>query len=535
MTVVAGVDFGTLSVRVSIFDSKKGRLGSATAEYPLIRKKEDPDHATQSHRDHMEALASAMRKAIQAAGVRGDDVAALALDTTGSSVIPVGRLMVPLDDYYLWCDHRAKGEAAEITDAGRREKLEALQWCGGVYSSEWGFSKLLHWLRHNPGKREQMATALEHCDMVAAVLCGITDPAQAPRSICAMGHKWMWNQELGGLPPENFLAKVDPLLAGVRERLDGRYATSDRIAGHLTAEWAAKLGLKSGIPIPVGAFDAHWDALGAGVKEGDVVNVVGTSTCIMAIAKKVDLIPGVCGVVKGSIHPDYYGIEAGLSATGDIFDAIARRAATTVAALSQGLEQYRAGQTGLLRLTWDNGDRTVLVNAELGGVTLGWNLTHTAQDELFAAIEGTAFHTRVIFERMAEHGVEIRRVMNGGGVPQKNETLNRVYANVLNKPVLVPEGDVTSLGSAIMAFMAAGAFPSIEDAQQALCPRYRTIEPDARETGSCEQLFALYRRLYFALGDPGSEAVAIGDVLPVLRKLAAQVRQTASQQKGVAR
>jgi len=510
---------------VSIFDSAKGRLGSATGEYPLARKKDDPDHATQSHRDHMAALAVAMRSALAAAGVNGAEVAALALDTTGSSVIPVDEHLEPLGDYYLWCDHRAKGEAAEITAAGRREKLEALAWCGGVYSSEWGFSKLLHWLRHNPGKRAHMATALEHCDMVAAVLCGITDPRQAPRSICAMGHKWMWNRELGGLPPDEFLERVDPLMAGVRAKLDGRYATSDQIAGHLSPEWAAKLGLRAGIPIPVGAFDAHWDAIGAGVREGDVVNVVGTSTCIMAIAKHVDLIPGVCGVVKGSIHPAYFGIEAGLSATGDIFDAIARRAGSTVAALSQGLADYRGGQTGLLRLTWDNGDRTVLVNAELGGVTLGWNLTHTAQDELFAAIEGTAFHTRVIFERMAEHGVEIRRVINGGGIPQKNETLNRVYANVLNKPVLVPEGDVTSLGSAIMAFMAAGAFDTIEQAQQALCPPFRTIAPDARANAAYERLYPLYRKLYFGFGGPGAEAVAIGDVLPVLRRLAAEVRQ----------
>ena len=529
MAVVAGVDFGTLSVRVSIFDSGQGRLGSATAEYPLVRKKEDPDHATQSHRDHMEALAKALRKAVQAAGVRGEQIAALALDTTGSSVIPVGAGLVPLDDYYLWCDHRAKGEAAEITAAGRREKLEALEWCGGVYSSEWGFSKLLHWLRHNPGKCAEMVTALEHCDMVAAVLCGITEARQAPRSICAMGHKWMWNRELGGLPPEEFLVKVDPLLGGVRAKLDGRYGTSDQIAGRLSAEWAEKLGLAAGIPIPVGAFDAHWDALGAGVKEGDVVNVVGTSTCIMAIAKKVDLIPGLCGVVKGSIHPGYYGIEAGLSATGDIFEAIARRAGTTVAGLSQGLEAYCGGQTGLLRLTWDNGDRTVLVNAELGGVTLGWNLTHTAQDELFAAIEGTALHTRVILERMAEHGVAIRRVINGGGVPQKNETLNRVYANVLGKPVLVPEGDVTSLGSAILAFVAAGAFRTIEEAQEALCPRYRTIEPEGRERGVYERLYGLYRKLYFALGKPGSEAAAVGDVLPALRQMAAEARQTSNQ------
>ncbi|MGA2135827.1 MAG: ribulokinase [Bryobacteraceae bacterium] len=522
--IVAGVDFGTLSVRVSIFDSARGRLGSATGEYPLARKKDDPDYATQSHQDHMQALATAMRGALDAAGADGGQVAALALDTTGSSVIPVGEGLEPLDDYYLWCDHRAKGEAAEITAAGRREQLEALQWCGGVYSSEWGFSKLLHWLRHNPDQRARMVTALEHCDMVAAVLCGISDPRQAPRSVCAMGHKWMWNQELGGLPSEEFLTRVDPILAGVRDKLAGRYATSDQIAGHLSAEWAATLGLRAGIPIPVGAFDAHWDAIGAGVREGDVVNVVGTSTCIMAIAKQVDLIPGVCGVVKGSIHPEYFGIEAGLSATGDIFEAIARRAGLTVAALSEGLESYRGGQTGLLRLTWDNGDRTVLVNADLGGVTLGWHLTHTAQDELFAAIEGTAFHTRAIFERMAEHGVAIRRVINGGGIPQKNETLNRVYANVLNKPVLVPEGDVTSLGSAIMAFMAAGAFPSIEAAQDALCPSYRTIQPDARDHVAYQQIYPLYRKLYFALGNPGSEAAAIGDVLPELRRLAAHVR-----------
>src|SRR5262249_5984012 len=263
------------------------------------------------------------------------------------------------------------------------------------------------------------------------------------------------------LPPESFLTGVDPTLAGVRTKLAGRYETSDKIAGHLTPEWAEKLGLRPGIPIPVGAFDAHWDALGAGVKIGDVVNVVGTSTCIMAISDKTALIPGVCGVVPGSIHPQYVGIEAGLSATGDIFDAIAKRAGSTVADLSRSLENYRAGETGLLRLTWDNGDRTVLVNPELSGITLGWRLTHTAQDELFAAIEGTAFHTRIILDRFQEGGVPVRRVINGGGIPQKNAVLNQVYANVMGKPILVPKGDVTSLGSAIVAFMAAGAFPTI--------------------------------------------------------------------------
>ncbi len=527
MAIVAGVDFGTLSVRVSIVNCTRGRLGSATAEYPLFRREDDPDHATQRHQDHMTALVTAMRAALQEAGIDGNSVQAIALDTTGSSVIPVDANMQPLDDYYLWCDHRGKSEAALITQTAHREKLEAIEWCGGVYSSEWGFSKLLHWLRHNPGKRTGFASAFEHCDMVAAVLCGITKPSDVQRSICAMGHKWMWNESLGGLPSEQFLSAVDPLLGPVRAKLDGAYRTSDSLAGRLSPEWAEKLGLKTGIPVPVGAFDAHWDAIGAGIREGDVVNVVGTSTCIMAIAKHTGLIPGVCGVVKGSIHPDYMGIEAGLSATGDIFAAIARRANVPLPELSRGLERYRAGQTGLLRLTWDNGDRTVLVNPELGGVTLGWNLNHTAQDELFSAIEGTAFHTRIILERMAEHGVPIERVINGGGIPQKNEVLNQVYANVFNKPVLVPEGEVTSLGSAIFGFMAADAFESIDDAQASLCPNYRVVEPQRSEAAVCEKLYSLYRRLYFALGDPRSAAAEIGEVLPTLRKIAADRRSAA--------
>lgn len=524
MAVVAGVDFGTLSVRVSIVDSTKGRIGSGTAEYPLHRKRDDPDHATQSHEDHLRALPEAAKKAIAAAGIDGREIEAIAIDTTGSSVIPVDERLQPLDDYYLWCDHRAWREAAEITKTAHGRELEAIHWCGGTYSSEWGFSKLLHWLRNNPHKRQRMATALEHCDMIVAVLCGITDPAQSPRSVCAMGHKWMWNESLGGLPGEEFLNHVDPVLSGVREKLSGRYATSDQIAGHLTAEWAEKLGMRPGIPVPIGAFDAHWDAIGAGVRTGDVVNVIGTSTCIMAIADASTLIPGVCGVVQGSIHPGMAGIEAGLSATGDIFDAIARRAGTTVPALSQQIADYRSGQTGLLRLTWDNGDRTVLVNPELGGITLGWKLTHTAEDELFAAIEGTAFHTRVILERMEEHGVPIRRVINGGGIPQRSDVLNRVYANVLNKPVLIPQSDVTSLGSAIFAFLAARTFRTVEEAQDALCPQYRTVNPDSGEAAVSNEVYQLYRKVYFAMGRRDAEPVAMGDVLPELRRIAAGAR-----------
>jgi L-ribulokinase len=525
MTVVGGVDFGTLSVRVTLVDSKTGPIGTASASYPLHRRREDPNFATQSHFDQMTALAEATRDALRNTGVDGNAVAAIALDTTGSSVIPVGDALEPLDEYYLWCDHRAFAEAEEITSKAHALGFEGIEWCGGVYSHEWGFAKLLHWLRHNPEKRDAFVTALEHCDMVAATLSGIKTVSELKRSVCAMGHKWMWNPKWGGLPPEEFLVAVDPLFAGVRAKLGGEYLTSDHLAGHLAPEWAEKLGLRAGIPIPVGAFDAHWDAIGSNIREGDVVNVVGTSTCIIAMAREAQLVPGVCGVVPGSVHPGYTGIEAGLSATGDIFEAVARRAQTTVAALSEGLDAYKAGQTGLLRLSWDNGDRTVLVNPELGGVTLGWNLVHTAQDELFAAIEGTAFHTRIILERMAEHGVRVDRVINAGGIPQKNEVLNRVYANVLNKPVLVPAGIPTSLGSGIMALLAAGTYKTIEEAQAAVCLPLRTVEPDPHATAVYEQLFRHYRDLYFALGTRNAGPASLGRILPDLRRIAAQVQK----------
>jgi L-ribulokinase len=527
VAIVAGVDFGTLSVRVTLLDSEKGRLGTASSDYPLKRRREDPDYATQSHQDQMHALALATRQVLQQTRVNPEQVVAIALDTTGSSVIPVDAAMQPLDDYYLWCDHRAHEEARRITELALAENLEAIHWCGDVYSHEWGFAKLLHWLRHNSDKRDRFATALEHCDMVAATLAGVINPANVKRSICAMGHKWMWNPKWGGLPPQSFLSKVDPLFDGIREKIGGEYLTSDSIAGTLSERWAAEMGLKPGIPIPVGAFDAHWDAIGAGCREGDVVNVVGTSTCIIAMAKKTELVPGVCGVVPGSVHPAYTGIEAGLSATGDIFEAISRRAGVNVRDLARGLEHYHAGQTGLLRLSWDNGDRTVLVNPDLGGTTFGWNLLHTAQDELYAAIEGTAFHTRIILERMAEHGVPVARVINAGGIPQNNAVLNQIYADVLGKPVLVPDGTPTSLGSGIMALVAAGIFSTIEEAQKAVCLLYRSYVPQPAAVAIYNELYALYRKVYFALGPRNAQSVELGMLLPELRRIATAARREA--------
>jgi L-ribulokinase len=247
------------------------------------------------------------------------------------------------------------------------------------------------------------------------------------------------------------------------------------------------------------------------------VNVVGTSTCIIGITPSVNLVPGVCGVVQGSVHPLRTGIEAGLSAVGDIFNAIATRAGSDVVTLSQGLEKYRAGQTGLLRMTWDNGDRTVLVNPNLRGMTLGWNLQSTAQDELFAAIEGTALHTRIILDRMSENGVNIQRVINAGGIPQKNNVLNQIYADVLGRPVLVPSSSVTSLGSAIFAFLAAGTFKTVEEAQDKICPQHTVFTPQAAAQKVYNSLYGLYRKIYFAFGEPGDKQ--FGDILPTLMEL----------------
>ena len=528
MTFVAGVDFGTESVRVAIVEDRAGVIGVSVVEYGVNRRDDDPHFATQSHRMHVDALVRAMREALQWANVKGSDIRALAIDTTGSTVTVVGEGLEPLDDYYLWSDHRATAEAARITEVARAEHLPAIARCGGTYSSEWGFAKLLHWLRAHPDRRGEVRAAVEHCDLIAAVLCGITDPDQMPRSVCAMGHKWLWAKDLGGFPPPEFLAKVDPLLAGAHAWLRGRYLTSDQRAGTLSAEWAQRLGLAAGIPVPVGALDAHWDAIGAGIAEGDVVNVVGSSTCMMAISKRAGDLPGVCGVVNGSIHPRFDGIEAGLSATGDLFNAIAERAGLPLEEIAGWHFGYRAGQTGLLRLAWDNGDRTVLVNPDLGGVTLGWNLQHDAADELFAALEGTALHTRVILDRMMQHGVPAKRVIQAGGIPQKNEALNRVYADVLGIPVLVPEKPITSLGAAIFAFVAAGAFPDIETAQRALCPSYREVRPDARAHAVYDRLYAVFKDLYFALGTADAAPARLGHVLPELRAIAAEARGKAN-------
>lgn len=503
MAIVAGVDFGTLSVRVTLMDSDNGSvLAGASAGYELKRSAATPLMGAQSHDDHMAGLASAMQEALQKAGIAGSEVRALAIDTTGSSVVMVDENLRPLADYYLWCDHQAHEEAREITRVGQAEGVEALRWCGGTYSHEWGFAKVLHFLRHNPEKRAQFYTALEHCDMVAATLCGITERDELPRSLCGAGHKWMYGSRWGGFPPQAFFSRVDPLFNGILDKMAGRYLASDAIAGHLSEEWAGKLGLAAGIPIPVGALDAHWDAIGSGGQPGDVVNVIGTSTCIISMGPAdFDPVEGLCGVAADSVVPGFAGIEAGQSATGDVFSAIAKRASSNVAKLSEGIEDFAPCQTGLLRLNWDNGDRTVLVRSDLSGVTLGWDLNHEARDELHAAIEGMAMHVRIIIDRMCEGGLQPNRIVNAGGIPQKNDILNQIYADVLNKEVYVPSVSPVGTGSCIFAAVAAGLHPDILTAQKAMAPAARVFHPRPTHVPGYEKLFTLYREAYFGFGE----------------------------------
>jgi L-ribulokinase len=418
---------------------------------------------------------------------------------------------------WLWKDHSSYAEAALITERAQEIRPQYLAKVGGTYSSEWFWSKILHCKNTDPEAFKAAHSFVEFCDYIPALLAGDTRPDRIIRSVCAAGHKAMYNEEWGGLPDKEFLSSLDPELGKLRDRLYEKAVPSDRLAGQLSQEWAEKLGLQPGIAVAVGAFDAHMGAVGAGVKEGTLVKILGTSTCDIMVSPKhkgFEDIPGVCGIVDGSVLPDYYGIEAGQSAVGDIFlwfvnhlvpDSYGKSPEERFKNLEVEAAKQKPGEHGLLALDWNNGNRTILVDVRLSGLLIGQTL-HTQAHEIYRAlIEGTAFGALTIINRIEEYGVKVEEVVNCGGVAAKNPFLMKIYADITGRPMKVSGSDQTcALGAAIFGAVAAGkeqgGFSTVEDAQKALTGIKETHEPDPENHDVYTELFRLYSQLHDSFG-----------------------------------
>lgn len=530
-----GIDYGTNSCRSLLIDLADGaEIGSAVFNYPsgemgVLLDPKDPHVARQNPRDYLDGLVTVTHGALEQArakvpGFTPAQVAGIGIDTTGSTPIPVNRRGTPLgllpefkDNLnamvWLWKDHTAHAEAAEITALAHEMRPNIIAKCGGIYSSEWFWSKILRLRRCDPQVFEAAFSFVEHCDWLPAVLAGDTDPLTLKRGVCAAGHKAMFSTEWGGLPDKEFLARLDPALGGLRDRLYTEAHTSDTRAGGLCAEWAAKLGLPEGTAIAVGAFDAHMGAVGAGAREGTLVKILGTSTCDLMITpndQPLADIPGVCGIVNGSVLPGFFGIEAGQSAVGDLFLWLVNHlvpesyGATTgekFAAMEKALSAQKPGASGLLALDWNNGNRTVLVDARLTGLLLGQTL-HTEAHEIYRAyIEATAFGALTIIRRVEEHGVKIDEIINTGGLSIKNAALMQIYADVIGKPMKVSQSEQTcALGAAIFGAAAAGV-DSIGALQaRVTAVREKVYHPIPENAAVYRELYELYLTLHDAFG-----------------------------------
>ena len=536
-----GLDFGTNSVRAVVVDCADGvTLATAVVDYlsgdhGVLLDDRDPHVARQNPADYLLGLREAGRRALEAAdgepGFSRARVIGIGVDTTGSTPLPVDAHARPLAldpkwrnhlaaHAWLWKDHSGAAEAALITDAARRHAPELLAPIGGTYSSEWLWSKAWHCLRTAPDVFEAAASWVELADYVPAVLAGVTSPAEIRRSVCAAGHKGMYSRRWGGLPSESFLALLDPRLAALRGRMYEEAYPPDRPAGHLSKEWADALELPEGIPIAMGGFDAHYGAIGAGVREGTLVKIIGTSTCDIAIApgnRPMVEVPGICGIVDGSVMKGYYGIEAGQSAVGDLLhwwvDVVCEGDERLHDALSAEASAQVPGESGLLALDWNNGNRTILVDTRLTGLVLGQTL-HTTRAEIYRAlIEATAFGARAIVERMVEHGVPVDRVVCCGGIADKNDLFMQIYADVLGRPMLVAGSPQTpALGAAIAAAVTAGAraggYDTFEAAQERMTwLKDKRFHPNPSAVVVYSELYGMYRELHDIFGGvPGARA-----------------------------
>lgn len=524
-----GIDYGTNSVRALIVRCSDGaEIASCVVDYASGEQGVllDPaDHllARQHPGDYLlgleQSVKGALDRAAGRAGFAATEVVGIGVDTTGSSPIPVDASNRPLAltgwgdrlaaQCWLWKDHTSWREAARITELAAAHRPHFLAKCGGTYSSEWFWAKLWHCLHTDPEVFAAAYSWVELADWIPAVLAGVVDPRAIRRGVCAAGHKALYAEDWGGLPDKEFLALLDPRLAELRDRLYERAFDAGTPAGALTPDWAARLGLPVGIPIAIGEFDVHYGAIGCGVREGTLVKVIGTSTCDCGVApgeRAIADIPGICGIVKGAILPGQFGIEAGQSAVGDIFkwwvERVCGGSEALHAELAAEAARQRPGQSGLLALDWNNGNRTILVDQRLTGLLLGQTLYTTRAEVYRALIEATAFGARAIIERLREYGVPIDRVVCTGGIAEKSPLLMQIYADVTGCTMLLANSSQTcALGSAVAAAVIAGAHPDFPTAQQAMTSlRDTRYQPDPARQAVYDRLYRLYRDLHDSFG-----------------------------------
>jgi L-ribulokinase len=565
MAFTLGIDFGTNSVRAVVVDCANGQeIGSCVIDYPsgkrgVLLDPRDPNLARQHPGDYFYGLQESVRGALEAVsavvGFRHEAVIGIGVDTTGSSPLPVDRQNRPIGmapklkdnlaaQCWLWKDHTSYAEAARITELAAKHRPQFIAKCGNTYSSEWFWSKIWHCLESAPDVFAAAYSWVELADFIPAVLAGVTDPLKIKRGVCAAGHKALYADEWGGLPDKEFLILLDPKLADLRDRLYEKAWDATTAAGNLTFEWAEKLGLPESIPIAIGEFDVHYGAIASGVREGVLAKVIGTSTCdccVVKLDKKVKDIPGICGIVKGAILPGYYGIEAGQSAVGDIFnwwvEVVCEGDAKLHATLTAEAAAQRPGQSGLLALDWNNGNRTILVDPRLGGLVVGQTL-HTTRAEIYRAlIEATAFGARMIIERIREYGVPVEKVVCCGGVAEKNALLMQIYADVTGCTMYVAGSEQTcALGSAISAAVLAGPekgghsdFAAAQQAMTSLKPIQYDPEPESQKV--YQQLFLLYRQLHDAFGGVDRRADLSAVMKDLIRIREEQVGVTIGSEK----
>jgi L-ribulokinase len=543
---VIGIDYGTDSVRSVIVDTSNGKIaGTSVFEYPRWRKGLFCDPQTNQFRQHpldyIEGLEQSVKGALLGLGEEyRNNIEGITVDTTGSTPVAVDKKGIPLSMkpefendpdamFVLWKDHTAVKEAAEINELARGwGGVDFTKFEGGIYSSEWFWAKILHVMRNSEKVRKNAFSWVEHCDWIPALLTGNTDPLVLKRSRCAAGHKAMWHNDFNGLPDETFLAKLDPVLAGLREKLFRETYTCDAEAGTLSAEWAKRLGLSTKVKVGAGSFDAHMGAIGGEISPFQLVKVMGTSTCDMLVSPigkgGEKLVAGICGQVDGSIVPGLLGLEAGQSAFGDIYawfskllvwpvteiiskmnwldqntrDRLVQDTADTmIPELSRQAELISEEETALVALDWLNGRRTPDANQTLKGAISGLSLGSDAPRIFKALVEATAFGSRMINDRFISEGVRIDGVIAVGGVAKKNPFVMQIVADVLNMPIKVASSDQTcALGSAMAASVVAGIHKDIAAAQKAMGGGFeKEYHPNPARAEKYETLYARYKKL----------------------------------------